>query len=139
MFHCRKDYNRRIQDSENLIPADEPVFLLRGQEPLGHQFTRLYADAADKLGCTSEFVQAVRMQSNRMYQWHGKLLVPKHAPDAPAPELILPGNDTPIPKPTTQKCPMGDHLVFLTPNGTIVAHYGDGEDPNRCPASNTKY
>jgi len=32
MLHARQDYNRRIQDSENLIPDGEPVFLLRGQD-----------------------------------------------------------------------------------------------------------
>ena len=30
MKHARKDYNERIQDNANLIPADEPVFLIRG-------------------------------------------------------------------------------------------------------------
>lgn len=34
MLHARKDYNRRIQDSGNLIPDNEPVFLLRGQDKL---------------------------------------------------------------------------------------------------------
>ena len=32
MLHARKDYNERIQDSANLIPDDEPVFLLRAQD-----------------------------------------------------------------------------------------------------------
>lgn len=32
MLHARKDYNERIQDSANLIPRDEPVFLLRAQD-----------------------------------------------------------------------------------------------------------
>ena len=32
MIHARDDYNR-IQDPAGLIPADEPVFLLRGQDP----------------------------------------------------------------------------------------------------------
>jgi hypothetical protein len=31
MKHAREDYNR-IQDPENKIPQDEPVFLLRGQD-----------------------------------------------------------------------------------------------------------
>ena len=33
MLHAREDYNQRIQDSANLIPPDEPVFLLRGHDP----------------------------------------------------------------------------------------------------------
>lgn len=32
MLHARQDYNNRVQDSANIIPADEPVFLLRGQD-----------------------------------------------------------------------------------------------------------
>ena len=32
MIHARNDYQTRIQDSENKIPADEPVFLLRAQD-----------------------------------------------------------------------------------------------------------
>lgn len=31
MQHARKDYNR-IQDTENIIPEQEPVFLLRGKD-----------------------------------------------------------------------------------------------------------
>lgn len=31
MIHARKDYNR-IQDPEGIIPENEPVFLLRGQD-----------------------------------------------------------------------------------------------------------
>lgn len=34
MIHARKDYTERIQDSENKIPKDEPVFLLRAQDVL---------------------------------------------------------------------------------------------------------
>lgn len=32
MIHAREDYNQRVQDSANIIPADEPVFLLRAQD-----------------------------------------------------------------------------------------------------------
>ncbi|KKL64489.1 hypothetical protein LCGC14_2164550 [marine sediment metagenome] len=32
MLYARKDYNKQIQDSENIIPDDEPVFLLRAQD-----------------------------------------------------------------------------------------------------------
>lgn len=34
MKHARADYNERIQDSANLIPEDEPVFLFRAQDAL---------------------------------------------------------------------------------------------------------
>ena len=32
MKHFRPDYNQRIQDSANIIPSDEPVFLMRAQD-----------------------------------------------------------------------------------------------------------
>ena len=43
MKHARKDYNERIQDAANLIPADEPVFLIRGQDRIGHAAVRAWA------------------------------------------------------------------------------------------------
>lgn len=35
MLHARNDYQTRIQDSENKIPTDEPVFLIRAQDKTG--------------------------------------------------------------------------------------------------------
>lgn len=32
MKHARSDYDTRIQDSAGLIPDDEPVLLIRGQD-----------------------------------------------------------------------------------------------------------
>jgi len=43
MLHAREDYNHRIQDSENKIPDDEPVFLIRGQDEVGHLAVRAWA------------------------------------------------------------------------------------------------
>jgi hypothetical protein len=42
MKHARKDYNR-IQDPANLIPADEPVFLLRAQDRTAAKVVRFWA------------------------------------------------------------------------------------------------
>ena len=39
MRHARPDYNR-FQDPENLIPQDEPVLLLRGQDKLAPKTLR---------------------------------------------------------------------------------------------------
>lgn len=44
MLHARKDYNKRIQDNANLIPEDEPVFLLRGQDKLAASALSFYID-----------------------------------------------------------------------------------------------
>lgn len=54
MKHAREDYNR-IQDPAGLIPADEPVFLLRGQDLLAPDTIRFWAKAlrmfdSEKLG-----------------------------------------------------------------------------------------
>lgn len=43
MKHARDDYNR-IQDPAGLIPEDEPVFLLRGQDVFAPQALRAYAN-----------------------------------------------------------------------------------------------
>ncbi len=43
MLHARKDYNRRIQDKECVIPEDEPVFLLRGQDKHAPNLLEVYA------------------------------------------------------------------------------------------------
>lgn len=45
MKHAREDYNKRIVDLENLIPEDEPVFLLRGQDEFAARAVEFYADS----------------------------------------------------------------------------------------------
>ena len=42
MRHFRPDYNR-IQDPANIIPENEPVFILRGQDKHAAQTLRYYA------------------------------------------------------------------------------------------------
>lgn len=42
MKHARSDYNR-IQDPAGLIPEEEPVFLLRGQDKFAAEALRYYA------------------------------------------------------------------------------------------------
>jgi hypothetical protein len=42
MLHARKDYSP-IQDPRNLIPDDEPVFLLRGRDKHAPETLRFYA------------------------------------------------------------------------------------------------
>lgn len=50
MLHAREDYTR-IQDPAGKIPADEPVFLLRGQDRLAARAVRFYAMLARDAGC----------------------------------------------------------------------------------------
>ena len=48
MIHPRTDYTRRIQDSENLIPENEPVILFRAQDTLAIEPLKLYAELCEK-------------------------------------------------------------------------------------------
>ena len=48
MLHARQDYNNRIQDAANIIPADEPVFLLRGQDALAPGILIEYANRLEE-------------------------------------------------------------------------------------------
>jgi hypothetical protein len=68
MIHGRPDYNR-IQDPENKIPSGEPVFLLRGQDPLAADAVEAYADAAEAAGASEAFVASARAQADAMRRW----------------------------------------------------------------------
>ncbi len=68
MKHARDDYNR-IQDPAGKIPADEPVFLLRGQDPLAAAIVRRWADYAEHIGASAEIVGLARGQADRMDEW----------------------------------------------------------------------
>lgn len=50
MRHGRHDYDLRIQDSEGLIPTDEPVFLIRAKDPAAAETVRDYARRVRALG-----------------------------------------------------------------------------------------
>jgi hypothetical protein len=69
MIHAREDYNKRIQDSENIIPADEPVFLLRGQDALAPSLLLDWASRMRSLGGDPAMADLVRVQANRMIIW----------------------------------------------------------------------
>ncbi len=67
MKHARPDYNR-IQDPAGLIPQDEPVFLLRGQDALAPQVVRFYAEKAFAAGL-HEVANASFGQVSEMLAW----------------------------------------------------------------------
>lgn len=50
MRHGRPDYDQRIQDTAGIIPADEPVFLIRGQDKIAHLAVEAYAVLAEAAG-----------------------------------------------------------------------------------------
>jgi hypothetical protein len=68
MKHARPDYDR-IQDPANLIPADEPVFLIRAQDIIGPSIVDTWADLAEARGASDHIVEAAREQARRMREW----------------------------------------------------------------------
>lgn len=77
MKHARDDYSR-IQDPAGLIPDDEPVFLLRGQDQFAAQTVYYYAELVRAAGGDPEVVRLSREQAAAMTAW------PKHKlPDLP--------------------------------------------------------
>lgn len=68
MKHARPDYDR-IQDPENLIPEDEPVFLLRGQDKAAPYTLRKWARRVKLMGGSRDLVDAARKQAVAMEEW----------------------------------------------------------------------
>jgi hypothetical protein len=81
MKHARDDYNR-IQDPAGIIPADEPVFLLRGQDKFAAETLRYYAHLVKhQRSPDMKIVFATLKQADAMDAW------PTHkAPDLPSPQ-----------------------------------------------------
>lgn len=68
MRHARTDYNR-IQDPAEIIPEDEPVFLIRGKDFAGPDAVRAWADIAELQGAEAHILEAARRQADRMEQY----------------------------------------------------------------------
>lgn len=81
MRHARTDYNVRIQDSENIIPADEPVFLIRGTDIVGPITIEAWADFAEKSGASAHIVAAARRQAELMREYQDRNKVSVKVPD----------------------------------------------------------
>lgn len=72
MKHARPDYDR-IQDPDGLIPEDEPVFLIRGQDIAGPIAVEAWAAAAERLGADPEIVARAFQQSCAMREWQSSV------------------------------------------------------------------
>ncbi len=72
MIHARKDYTERIQDSVGLIPADEPVFLIRGQDIVGADAVRAYANLHKLNGGSDEVYLKAMRHADLMEAWPKK-------------------------------------------------------------------
>lgn len=68
MRHRREDYNR-IQDPEDKISMNEPVFLLRAQDVTAPAVVSFWADSAEKAGALPNIVDAARRQAFDMETW----------------------------------------------------------------------
>ena len=74
MKHARDDYNR-IQDPSSIIPDDEPVFLLRGQDKHAPEVVAYWASLVLREGGDPEIANLAMAQSRAMKDWqyeHGK-------------------------------------------------------------------
>lgn len=94
MIHARKDYDR-IQDPDNKIPIDEPVFLIRGQDPVGAEAVRAWANLhAESYGgnyppgdAFQVLMRAVRLHADKMEHWARR--VGRQPADVPDGQLRL--------------------------------------------------
>jgi hypothetical protein len=68
MLHARPDYNR-IQDPAFLIPNDEPVFLIRGQDKLGPDTVLYWAEGNEAIGGDPELTLLARRHAGLMNRW----------------------------------------------------------------------
>lgn len=74
-----------------LIPRDEPVFLIRGQDAAGAATVRAWADMADALGADSEILRVAREHADKMDVWPKKKTadLPQGSPSpSPAPSPV---------------------------------------------------
>lgn len=68
MKHAREDYNR-IQDPENIIPADEPFFLLRGKDICAPTAIQAWCEDAKKHRAADNIIRTALVQADKMKQW----------------------------------------------------------------------
>lgn len=78
MQHARKDYNR-IQDPTGLIPEDEPVFLLRGQDVAAPSTLRHWAEVNDLMGGDPNASVLAREHAQAMEEWQETVSGPRCA------------------------------------------------------------
>ncbi|WP_372775637.1 hypothetical protein [Mangrovibacterium sp.] len=71
MKHARADYNR-IQDPENKIPANEPVFLLRAQDKFAPELLLRWAAKLRLDGGQPAMAEMVENHAQEMIEWQKK-------------------------------------------------------------------
>ena len=68
MKHARSDYNR-IQDPAGIIPADEPVFLVRARDKVAPNIVREWAKQNYQSGGDLVLSEAARHWAEEMERW----------------------------------------------------------------------
>ena len=71
MRHARKDYDR-IQDPAKLIPEEEPVFVIRGQDVVGPFVLKVWAVANWLAGGSQKASKLVWNWAGEMKRWPQK-------------------------------------------------------------------
>lgn len=69
MKFTRIDYNKRIVDTENKIPEDEPCFLLRGKDPLSPKLILMWAMELRLRGGSPELAKLAETAAQDMIQY----------------------------------------------------------------------
>jgi hypothetical protein len=69
MRHANEKYNGRIIDRAGIIPEDEPVCLLRGQDKAAPATLRAWADENDRLGGDPVLSYSMREHADLMEAW----------------------------------------------------------------------
>lgn len=69
MKHARSDYDR-IQDPENKIGKDEPVFLIRASDIAAPQAVEAWANIAKGYGADENIVNTAMNHAAEMREWH---------------------------------------------------------------------
>jgi hypothetical protein len=77
----RTDYDNRIVDTAGEIPDEEPVMIIRGQDPAAKYALEAYARAFQDMGGDHEHLVALNTHRQRMEEWarehpHGPATVP---------------------------------------------------------------
>ena len=89
MIHARQDYNERIQDNANIIPVDEPVFLLRGQDKFAPEILKHYLQLVRDHNTDdqyNEMIFAIKQHIEYMINWQKEVNI--KLPDMPEGESI---------------------------------------------------
>ena len=68
MKHARGDYDR-IQDPENKIGQDEPVFLLRAKDSIAPAMVENWASALQASGGNYKMVSMALEHAHKMREW----------------------------------------------------------------------